>query len=195
MQGNNTLTSIILVLALVGFAVTLQGPTAQGYVHHTQTTFVLSKHIYFGWDYEELIRTLNNAEPGDKINIILDSNQGGSLYSAQRILKAMRNTKAKIYTYVEGWASSAALDIFLAGDIITIPKHVIGLAHLSSNCKGSDFYLIPMFIYFKDFMTVQEWESFTNDGDVMLYGKVMCRIVKHKISDTVSKCVVRWTMR
>ncbi len=163
--------------------------------------FVLTQGIYLDWYYYSLLDALASAERGQKIKIILKSNPGGLIPTMTKLLAGMRDTQATVITEVQGYGSSCALDILFSGDIIIVPKstllegNALGVAHLSSNDKGNDFWLITELIHLKPFMTSQEWDSFTTDGDVTLYGKTICNVAPHKIRDAPEYCVLGGEMR
>ena len=54
---------------------------------------------------------------------------GGSAYDGWQIVSAIENSKTPVYTYVEGYAMSMALPIFLAGKIRHLGKYASLLYH------------------------------------------------------------------
>lgn len=187
------IASISVALFFLLFVPTPQ--YADGHMRSGTHVFVLAQGIYLDWYYYNLINALNDAKQGDKIKIVLKDNPGGLIPTMRGILTAMKNTKATVTTTYQGYASSSAMDILFSGDTIIIPKQFVGTAHLSSTDKGRDFWLIPILSHLEPFMTQQEWQSFTNDGDVPIYGQTVCRVAPHKIEDAAGYCILKGTYR
>lgn len=73
-------------------------------------TFKLNKENISLENSASLIDALNLAEQGDIIEIVIDS-PGGDTDAEYTIIRAMQQTKAKVYCIVTGWAASVAADI------------------------------------------------------------------------------------
>ncbi len=200
-----SIKSTILASCLINLAVVVGicylsyvsvASTVQKVSNITQArTFVLSDRVDHPFAYTSLLNALDFASEGDHIYIVLENNDGGLLYTTERIKESIINTRATIHTSMIGRASSAALNILFMGDFITVPKTIVGIAHLSNNAKGYDSWIIPKVAYLRSFMTPQEWQAFVNDADITLYGKRVCSIAKTKISETVSTCVLKGVLR
>lgn len=146
-------------------------------------------------DYSALLERLQDAKPGEKIFITLKENHGGWISSMLQIVRAMKHSRGTVYTTYEGQASSAAMDILFAGDVVTIPKMWVGVAHMTADGKGCDGYLCPILAYYKQFLTREQFYEFMHDADLNIYGEEVCKVASGKIKDTASYCVIRTRRR
>lgn len=119
--------------------------------------------------------------------------------SLEPILEAMKNTKGITHTYVKGYASSCALRILFAGQVVHIPKQAfIGVDHLAYigtyDNKIRPFFMVKNDIQrlqgHKRFETAEEFQRVVSGDDVALNGHSVCKVAKPAIESPAS-CVIR----
>ncbi len=182
------------------FALALAVTTAVGAPLGSHKTFVLSSGIYFdptSTRYYQLEVALDTARSGDVIEIVLDHNYGGYVGTMADIIERMRSSHATVVTRVEGFATSAAMYIYLAGDQIIVKKHVfLGIDHLPylpGHQRPDEYaaYWIKYIQYHKKFLTPREFDAVIHKQDVPIYGSSVCARPLPHLRDTPSECVIR----
>lgn len=86
-------------------------------------------------EYAELFDTFRRADPGDIINIYINS-PGGNLDTLVSFCSVLDETEAIVYCYVDGAAYSAAFILACAGDTSIFSDFSFCMAH---NIQGSIF--------------------------------------------------------
>lgn len=191
---------LILVLG-IAIGLGLSNVSGQGSITESRKgTFILADDIGKSYqNYEGLIDALDNARPGQVIEIVLYYNHGGYMASLEPILEAMKNTKGITHTYVKGYASSCALRILFAGQVVHIPKQAfIGVDHLAYigtyDNKIRPFFMVKNDIQrlqgHKRFETAEEFQRVVSGDDVALNGHSVCKVAKPAIESPAS-CVIR----
>jgi ATP-dependent Clp protease, protease subunit len=87
-----------------------------------------------GWFSEnnaETVRRKIHAIDAKKINVHINSG-GGSAFDGVAICNLLKQHKAEIIIYVDGWAASAASIIAMAGDKIIMPANTMMMIHQAS---------------------------------------------------------------
>ncbi len=87
----------------------------------------------------EFMDLLKQAKGVKQINVRINS-PGGSVTDAQGIVTALRSHKAKINTFIDGTAASAASFIAMAGDTIEIAQHGLIMIHDPSGGLGLELW-------------------------------------------------------
>lgn len=108
----------------------------------THYEFYLSGEVSAPEDYTEWFDIMRNANPGDEINIRINS-RGGQVSSAIQFIRVMAECHGEITCSIEGDCMSAATMIFLAGDRFEITPHSLFMVHNYSGGtlgKGGEMY-------------------------------------------------------
>lgn len=109
----------------------------------SQRTIATEYHVTVG-DIEndedqglcDLLGLLRNASEYDIIKIYINSG-GGSVFTAMRLLNALKSCEATLITVGDSWVASAATFILLQGDIIEVNDHCNMLIHdISTELSG-----------------------------------------------------------
>lgn len=112
----------------------------------TQTCHVrLSTAIGKPEKYRRILHAMAQAGYGDTIYIYLRGN-GGRVDSTIQIYNAIKNSKAKIVTVVEGDVYSAHAMIAAMGDEIKVGKYLLFMIHTSSAYGSYEEYCAKKFI-------------------------------------------------
>lgn len=96
---------------------------------------------YSWWDDDVTPKQFNDdlAALGDVKSIKLRINSpGGDVFAAAAIHNALKNHKAKVTTYVDGLAASAASVVAMAGDVVVMPKTAMMMIHNPSAMVWGD---------------------------------------------------------
>lgn len=75
--------------------------------------------------FREDLETLGDVEG---IDLFINS-EGGDVFAAQAIYSTLRRHPAKVHTFVDGLAASAASLVAMAGDTITMPRNAMLMLH------------------------------------------------------------------
>lgn len=166
-----------------------------------QDVFILGEDIDMsGENYNGLLSALRDAKHGDKIYIILSGNGGGWAATGYEIHDAIRNSAALVTTEARGQVSSAALHVLFAGDYVNIPKNDTGpyVAHMQF--IGNMYHPLRLWfmveedkkreVFYKTFMTDDEYQRMMDGENVFLTGKGMCGHASNKIVDDADHCVI-----
>ena len=162
----------------------------------TAVTFYLCGEIKSAEEYVEWFHILRAAGENDIIYIRINS-EGGDLFSALQICRAMQESSATIVCSVEGICMSAATLIFLSGDRFELSDHTMFMFHNYSSGtigKGGEMYdQITHFrawseklfnSFYKDFLTDEEIKSMLDNKDIWLdAGEVAKRLEKRLTSE------------
>jgi ATP-dependent protease ClpP protease subunit len=146
----------------------------------TAVTFYLCGEIKSAEEYIEWFQILRAASESDIIYIRINS-EGGDLFSALQLVRAMQESNAKIICSVEGICMSAATLVFLSGDQFELSDHTMFMFHNYSSGtigKGGEMYdQITHFrawseklfdSFYKDFLTPEEIKSMLDNKDIWL---------------------------
>lgn len=91
-----------------------------------------SSHWLFGSDTDVVtntfIKDLRNHPDAETINVYINS-PGGEVFAAAAIRNQLRAHKAKVHTFIDGIAASAATVIALAGDEISMSRASLMMIH------------------------------------------------------------------
>lgn len=160
----------------------------------------LSEAIVESRRYTDLYQLIRQASQYDIINIHINSN-GGSLHTALELMKAMKESDARINTHLEGVAMSAAPIILFAGDDVFIGEHSImmfhdfstgvadkGTAIISTTTAYSELYKHLLEEYMYPFLSKAEIKDIIDGKDLNLnYPEINKRMKKlEKASDDES---------
>ncbi len=162
----------------------------------TAVTFYLCGEIKSAEEYVEWFHILRAAGENDVIYIRINS-EGGDLFSALQICRAIQESNATIVCSVEGICMSAATLIFLSGDRFELSDHTMFMFHNYSSGtigKGGEMYdQITHFrawseklfnSFYKDFLTPDEIKSMLDNKDIWLdAGEVAKRLEKRITSE------------
>ena len=102
--------------------------------------FYLTGNITEAKDYQDWNQILRTATENDGIVIHINSN-GGEIFTAIQLIRAMADSNATICASVEGMCMSAATLIFLCADVVEVSEHSHFMFHTYSSGnwgKGSD---------------------------------------------------------
>ena len=146
----------------------------------TAVTFYLCGEIKPAEEYVEWFHILRAAGENDVIYIRINS-EGGDLFSALQIVRAIQESNATIVASVEGICMSAATLIFLSADRYELSDHTMFMFHNYSSGtigKGGEMYdQITHFrawseklfnSFYKDFLTPEEIKSMLDNKDIWL---------------------------
>ena len=102
--------------------------------------FYLAGNIGDAKDYQDWNQLMRSATENDGIVIHINSN-GGEIFTAIQLIRAMADSNATICASVEGMCMSAATLIFLCADVVEVSEHSHFMFHTYSSGnwgKGSD---------------------------------------------------------
>ena len=102
--------------------------------------FYLTGNITEAKDYQDWNQILRTATENDGIVIHINSN-GGEIFTAIQLMRAMGDSQATICASVEGMCMSAATLIFLCADVVEVSEHSHFMFHTYSSGnwgKGSE---------------------------------------------------------
>jgi ATP-dependent protease ClpP protease subunit len=131
-------------------------------------------------EYVEWFQVMRSAGENDVIFIRINS-EGGDLFSAMQLVRAMSDSQATIISSVEGICMSAATLIFLSADQWQLSDHTMFMFHNYSSGvigKGGEMYdhithtrkwSERLFTdVYKDFLTEEEIKSMLENKDIWL---------------------------
>lgn len=160
----------------------------------TAVTFYLCGEIKPAEEYVEWFQILRSASENDIIYIRINS-EGGDLFSALQIVRAMQESNATIVCSVEGICMSAATLIFLSGDRFELSDHTMFMFHNYSSGtigKGGEMYdQITHFrswseklfnSFYKDFLTDAEIKSMLDNKDIWLDAEEVAKRLEKKVA-------------
>ena len=138
----------------------------------------LTGDVDFDRDFINLIKEIKSLGEKDEIHIYIN-NYGGAVSTLIQLLNALKSTKAKTISYLEGYACSAASMVFLACDELILNNFSVLMLHYyfsgNSYQKGCDIELSTEFTkkhfqyicseIYKDILTKKELESMFNGKD------------------------------
>jgi ATP-dependent protease ClpP protease subunit len=157
-------------------------PRPKFYQHPVATavTFYLCGEIKPAEDYVDWFQILRAAGESDIIYIRINS-EGGDLFSALQLVRAIQDSQATIVCSVEGICMSAATLIFLSGDRFELSDHTMFMFHNYSSGtigKGGEMYdQITHFrawseklfnSFYGGFLTKEEIKSMLDNKDIWL---------------------------
>ncbi len=160
----------------------------------TAVTFYLCGEIKSAEEYVEWFHILRAAGENDVIYIRINS-EGGDLFSALQICRAIQESNATIVCSVEGICMSAATLIFLSGDRFELSDHTMFMFHNYSSGtigKGGEMYdQITHFrawseklfnSFYKDFLTPDEIKSMLDNKDIWLDAEEVAKRLEKRIT-------------
>ncbi len=160
----------------------------------TAVTFYLCGEIKSAEEYVEWFHILRAAGENDVIYIRINS-EGGDLFAALQICRAMQESNATIVCSVEGICMSAATLIFLSGDRFELSDHTMFMFHNYSSGtigKGGEMYdQITHFrawseklfnSFYKDFLTPDEIKSMLDNKDIWLDAEEVAKRLEKRIT-------------
>lgn len=160
----------------------------------TAVTFYLCGEIKSAEEYVEWFHILRAAGENDVIYIRINS-EGGDLFSALQICRAMQESNATIVCSVEGICMSAATLIFLSGDRFELSDHTMFMFHNYSSGtigKGGEMYdQITHFrawseklfaSFYKDFLTPEEIKSMLDNKDIWLDAEEVAKRLETRLT-------------
>ncbi len=160
----------------------------------TAVTFYLCGEIKSAEEYVEWFHIFRAAGENDVIYIRINS-EGGDLFSALQICRAMQESNATIVCSVEGICMSAATLIFLSGDRFELSDHTMFMFHNYSSGtigKGGEMYdQITHFrawseklfnSFYKDFLTPDEIKSMLDNKDIWLDAEEVAKRLEKRIT-------------
>lgn len=131
-------------------------------------------------EYVEWFQILRSVGENDIIYIRINS-EGGDLFAALQLVRAIEECKGNVVVSVEGICMSAATLIFLAGHAYEVSDHTIFMFHNYSSGaigKGGEMYdQITHFrswseklfaSFYKDFLTPEEIKSMLDNKDIWM---------------------------
>ena len=159
----------------------------------TAVTFYLCGEIKPAEDYVEWFQILRAAGETDIIYIRINS-EGGDLFSALQLVRAIQESNATIVCSVEGICMSAATLIFLSADRFELSDHTMFMFHNYSSGtigKGGEMYdQITHFrswseklfdSFYKDFLTPEEIKSMLDNKDIWLDADEVAKRLEKRI--------------
>lgn len=160
----------------------------------TAVTFYLCGEIKPAEEYVEWFQILRAASENDVIYIRINS-EGGDLFSALQIVRAMQESNATIVCSVEGICMSAATLIFLSADRFELSDHTMFMFHNYSSGtigKGGEMYdQITHFrawseklfnSFYKDFLTPEEIKSMLDNKDIWLDAEEVAKRLEARVA-------------
>lgn len=146
----------------------------------TVVTLYLCGEIKAAKEYVEWFQLLRAAGESDIIYIRINS-EGGDLFSALQMVRAIQESNGTVVCSVEGICMSAATLIFLSADRFELSEHSMFMFHNYSSGtigKGGEMYdQITHFrswseklfnAFYKDFLTPEEIKSMLDNKDIWL---------------------------
>lgn len=160
----------------------------------TAVTFYLCGEIKPAEEYVEWFQILRAAGENDIIYIRINS-EGGDLFSAMQLVRAIQESNANIVCTVEGICMSAATLIFLSGDRYELSDHTMFMFHNYSSGtigKGGEMYdQITHFrswseklftSFYKDFLTPEEIKSMLDNKDIWLDAEEVAKRLEKRVA-------------
>ena len=157
-------------------------------------TFYLCGEIKPAEEYVEWFQILRAASENDTIYIRINS-EGGDLFSALQLVRAMQESNGNIVCSVEGICMSAATLIFLSGDRFELSDHTMFMFHNYSSGtigKGGEMYdQITHFrawseklfnSFYKDFLTPEEIKSMLDNKDIWLDAEEVAKRLEARLT-------------
>lgn len=146
----------------------------------TIVTLYLCGEIKAAKEYVEWFQLFRAAGENDIIYVRINS-EGGDLFSALQMVRAIQESNATVVCSVEGICMSAATLIFLSADRFELTEHSMFMFHNYSSGtigKGGEMYdQITHFrtwseklfnAFYKDFLTPEEIKSMLDNKDIWL---------------------------
>lgn len=146
----------------------------------TIVTLYLCGEIKAAKEYVEWFQLFRAAGENDIIYVRINS-EGGDLFSALQMVRAIQESNATVVCSVEGICMSAATLIFLSADRFELTEHSMFMFHNYSSGtigKGGEMYdQITHFrswseklfnSFYKDFLTSEEIKSMLDNKDIWL---------------------------
>jgi len=159
----------------------------------TALTFYLCGEIKPAEEYVEWFHILRSAGENDVIYIRINS-EGGDLFSALQIVRAIQESQATIICSVEGICMSAATLIFLSADRFELSDHTMFMFHNYSSGtigKGGEMYdQITHFrawseklftSFYSNFLTADEIKSMLDNKDIWLDAEEVAKRLENKV--------------
>jgi len=178
------------------------GPSKARYFAQPVATVVnlyLCGEIKAAEEYVEWFQLFRAAGETDTIYIRINS-EGGDLFAALQIVRAIQESNATIVCSVEGICMSAATLIFLSADRFELSDHTMFMFHNYSSGtigKGGEMYdQITHFrawseklfaSFYKDFLTPEEIKSMLDNKDIWLDAEEVAERLKHRIAAEADK--------
>jgi len=178
------------------------GPSKARYFAQPVATVVnlyLCGEIKAAEEYVEWFQLFRAASDSDTIFIRINS-EGGDLFAALQIVRAIQESNATIVCSVEGICMSAATLIFLSADRFELSDHTMFMFHNYSSGtigKGGEMYdQITHFrawseklfaSFYKDFLTPEEIKSMLDNKDIWLDAEEVAERLKHRIAAEADK--------
>jgi ATP-dependent protease ClpP protease subunit len=172
------------------------GPSKARYFAQPVATVVnlyLCGEIKAAEEYVEWFQLFRAAGETDTIYIRINS-EGGDLFAALQIVRAIQESNATIVCSVEGICMSAATLIFLSADRFELSDHTMFMFHNYSSGtigKGGEMYdQITHFrawseklfaSFYKDFLTPEEIKSMLDNKDIWLDAEEVAERLKNRI--------------
>lgn len=160
----------------------------------TAVTFYLCGEIKAAEEYVEWFQILRAAGENDVIYIRINS-EGGDLFSALQLVRAIQESQATIIASVEGICMSAATLIFLSADRFELSDHTMFMFHNYSSGtigKGGEMYdQITHFrawsdklfnSFYKDFLTPEEIKSMLDNKDIWLDAQEVAKRLEARVA-------------
>lgn len=157
-------------------------------------TFYLCGEIKPAEEYVEWFQILRAASENDTIYIRINS-EGGDLFSALQIVRAIQESNGTIVASVEGICMSAATLIFLSADRFELSDHTMFMFHNYSSGtigKGGEMYdQITHFrawseklfnSFYKDFLTDAEIKSMLDNKDIWLDAEEVAKRLEARVA-------------
>mgnify|MGYP000032045541 FL=1 len=159
----------------------------------TAVNLYLCGEIKAAEEYVEWFQLFRAAGENDIIYIRINS-EGGDLFAALQIVRAIQESNATIVCSVEGICMSAATLIFLSADRFELSDHTMFMFHNYSSGtigKGGEMYdQITHFrawseklfaSFYKDFLTPEEIKSMLDNKDIWLDAEEVAKRLKNRI--------------
>lgn len=158
----------------------------------TVVTLYLCGEIKAAEEYVDWFQLFRAAGENDIIYIRINS-EGGDLFSAMQMVRAIQESQATIVCSVEGICMSAATLIFLSADRFELSDHTMFMFHNYSSGtigKGGEMYdQITHFrswseklftSFYKDFLTSDEIKSMLDNKDIWLDAEEVAKRLEHR---------------
>lgn len=173
-----------------------EGPSKARFFAQPAATVVnlyLCGEIKAAEEYVEWFQLFRAAGENDVIYIRINS-EGGDLFAALQLVRAIQESNATIIASVEGICMSAATLIFLSADRFELSEHTMFMFHNYSSGtigKGGEMYdQITHFrawsdklfnSFYKDFLTPEEIKSMLDNKDIWLDAEEVAKRLKNKV--------------
>lgn len=160
----------------------------------SSVTFYLCGEIKPAEEYVEWFQILRAASENDTVYIRINS-EGGDLFSALQLVRAIQESNATVICSVEGICMSAATLIFLSADRFELSDHTMFMFHNYSSGtigKGGEMYdQITHFrawseklfnSFYKDFLTDAEIKSMLDNKDIWLDAEEVAKRLEARVA-------------